>query len=148
MKSNEKKSVPIEVGTWREMAQEKLDSGKDIYQLVSESWRFYKARKAGEASAEIAANNSGGNSGLTGADFTQFRLQFEKPLQAARRHAEILRSEADKADEIVSELEVAIESRHLKAARESLPSVRAKRPTDGKGAGIRPTNPRSGTGAP
>lgn len=36
------KSVPIEMSVWRELSQEKLDSGNDIYVLIEKMWRVYK----------------------------------------------------------------------------------------------------------
>lgn len=88
-----------------------------------------------------------GNDVPKSADLSHFRLQFEKPLRDARRHAETLRAEADKADDLVSEIQVALESRQLAAARKSLPAVPKKRGADGTGPAIGPHTPRSGTGS-
>lgn len=44
MKLKEKKSVAVEKDVARELAIEKAHSGQDIYELIRESWNFYKQR--------------------------------------------------------------------------------------------------------
>lgn len=36
------KSVPIEKSVWRELHQEKLDTGRDLYLLIEKAWNSYK----------------------------------------------------------------------------------------------------------
>jgi len=133
MKPNEKRSVPIEQEVWREMAQEKLDVGKDIYELVAESWRIYKAKKAG---VEFSTGNITGDVPST----PSTTLSISEAVAVIAEVQEHLRV-------AVGKLERALDSRPLAPANQRLQDLRGEHSPNTGRTPRRPRGPRGGTGA-